>query len=414
MTAIAHSGSSWLLNNNVSVFKTYADLDGQHRLRLEQMAFEYGRYSESYLITEPNRSYLWSSCGNGVVGFVNYNGHIAVVGGLITPDENKLRFLNEISEFARLNKKRVMFFHIDDHDACYFNQAGYQVTNFGVNAHIPLADHSWNGKAFEWVRRQFNFVSRHGVAFEEWSVQDSTPAEWEQRMAELHEVSDEHIGAKHFRGEIPFFEGRLINDHLHRRRCFVARADNGAGRVEGFVLCTPLNGGRQWAMEMYRHRVDAVRGVIPFLMHQTIGRLKAEGCDGVSMCPVPAIGCDIKRPGDSFIARTALTLWNRLGSSLFDTNGLYHYKSRFRPEFSNMYLCSSSNVSVMSIWAYLRITDAFNLKIGAFLKDMIHLLNPQRRTLAKPVLTPQPTFLSELPVSPTTVPAAVPATSKAA
>ncbi|MEX0727624.1 MAG: DUF2156 domain-containing protein [Planctomycetaceae bacterium] len=404
--------SRWILDNGMKVFETHADMGEERVRRLEDLAFKYGQYSESYLVTEPNRSYLWSSCDNGVVGFVRQGGHVAIVGGIITHDDNKIAFIHEIAEFAKSNKVRVMFYHIDDRDAPLFRQAGFQVTKFGVDARIPLAGHNWSGKSFEWVRRQFNFVSRHGVLFEEWSAEKSTPAEWEHRLGELQEVSAEHINAKHFRGEIPFFEGRLLNEHLYRRRCFVARAENGNGRIEGFVVCTPIDNGRQWAMEMYRHRVDAVRGVIPFLMHQTIERLKAEGCEGVSMCPVPAIGCEKKQPGDSIVARTALTLWNRLGSALFDTNGLYHYKSRFRPEFTDMYLCSSSNVTVMSIWAYLRLTRAFDLKIGAFLKGLIHLLNPQRRTLAKPVLVPQPAFTAELVVA--SAPVAVPSESKAA
>jgi hypothetical protein len=66
----------------------------------------------------------------------------------------------------------------------------------------------------------------------------------------------------------------------------------------------------------------------------------------------------------------------------------------------------------MSIWAYLRLTRAFDLKIGAFLKGLIHLLNPQRRTLAKPVLVPQPAFTAELVVA--SAPVAVPSESKAA
>lgn len=234
-----------------------------------------------------------------------------------------------------------------------------------------------------------NFAKRHGLAFEEWSAENSSSALWEIRLQELHEVSEEHIGAKHFRGEIPFFEGRLLSHHLHRRRCFVARTDEGKGRVDGFLLCTPLSDGEHWAMEMYRHRVDSVRGVIPYLMYQAMEKFKEEGCEGVSLCPIPTIGCEVKRTGDSFLVRSTMTLWNRYGNGLFDTKGLYHYKSRFRPELRDIYLCSSSKVTMRSVWAYLKVTRSLDLKLGAVVRDFAHLMNPQRRTLVKPPVEPQ-------------------------
>lgn len=297
-----------IVADGMTVFESHDAMDAEQIRRLERLAFQYGQYSDSYLITEPNRSYLWSSCGEGVVGFARQGKFLAITGGLITADRNKARFLREIVDFAKRTNRTLIFYHVDDRDVPLFEDAGFQVTRFGVEARIALSGHSWSGKAFKWVRRQFNFVKRHGIAFEEWAADDVAPDEWERRLGELHEVSAEHISEKHFRGEIPFFEGRLLNDHLYRRRCFVARAEEGRGRVEGFVLCTPIENGRQWAIEMYRQRRDAVRGVIPYMMHQTIERLRDEGCDGVSMCPVPAIGCEQKRPGDSWVARKSLTL----------------------------------------------------------------------------------------------------------
>ncbi len=386
----------WILPTGVRVFDTHDAMCGDRIRLMEQLAYEYGQYSDSYLVTEPNRSYLWSSCDRGVVGFVRQGRYLNIVGGLITRDAIKPRFLEEISLLARLNKLKVTFFHVDDGDLPLFRSQGYQVTKFGMDARISLSNHNWNGKPFEWVRRQLNFVSRQGIVCEEWSAKECSPAEWNRRLAELHKLSAEHSAARHFKGEIPFFEGQLLDDHIYRRRIFVARANNGQGRVEGFILCSPIKNGRHWALELYRHRQDAIRGVIPFLMHQTIERFKAEGCDGVSMCPLPAIGCETKLPGDSFVVRLALILWNKLGNALFDTKGLYHFKSRFRPEYRDIFICSMPNASVGLVWTYMNLVKAFDLKIGAFLKDLIHQLNPQRRTLAKPVFAPQSAVAANL------------------
>ena len=61
-------------------------------------------------------------------------------------------------------------------------------------------------------------------------------------------------------------------------------------RIEGFLIALPMDGGRRWSFEMYRHRPDAVRGVVPHLFHEIMIRMKAEGIDSVSLCLRPRAG----------------------------------------------------------------------------------------------------------------------------
>ena len=51
----------------------------------------------------------------------------------------------------------------------------------------------------------------------------------------------------------------FVSDALGDRRLFVARRD---GRIEAFIVCNPCLGGTMWAVETYRRRADATRGVV--------------------------------------------------------------------------------------------------------------------------------------------------------
>lgn len=379
--------SSIKLPVGMQLYSAKDEMDAERIQILEEMAFRHARYYDSYLITEPDREYLWSSEDYGVLGFSRRGRYLNVAGGLICGEYQRAAFLEEIVEFLRLNQFVISFFSIDESDAELFRSFGFQVSRFGVESRINLEDHAWRGKPYEWVRRQSNFVARQSVSFEEWSAEAVSSEVWDQQLNELKAVSEEHIAGKAQKGEIPFFEGRLIPGHLHRRRIFVARSDNGRSRVEGFAICNPMMGGDSWSIEMYRQRTDAPRGTIPFLIKQVIDVLQAEGCRQVSICPVPTIGTDRQLPGSSLPARIGMSFWNKLGPLFYDCQGLIHFKSRFRPTFSDVYICAYPSSSWGAVWAYMMTIGAFDLKWSAVLKRLFsfHLF---RRKLATPNIEP--------------------------
>lgn len=358
-------------------------MDPQRIQLLEKMAFEHGRYYDSYLITEPNREYLWGSEDYGVIGFCRKGRYLNVAGGLICNEYHRAEFLEEVREFAKLNKLVISFFSIDEPDAELFREAGFQVSRFGVDSRIELDGMEWRGKPYEWVRRQSNYVSRQAVTFEECSWEFYSDEERSRLYEELRIVADEHIAGKSQSGEIPFFEGQLVPGHMHRRRLFLARADNGSGRIEGFVICNPMQGGESWSIEMYRQRTDAPRGTIPYLFKQVIDLLKTEGVERVSICPVPTIGTDRELPGSAFPVRAGMYFWRKLGSIIFDCKGLYHFKSRFRPQFHDVFICAYPGSNWGAVWAYMMTIKSFDVKVGTVLKKLF-TFNRQRRTLVDP------------------------------
>ena len=77
-------------------------------------------------------------------------------------------------------------------------------------------------------------------------------------------------------------------------------------------------------------------------------QMKEEGVAYVSLSLMPCLRCEQAITGDSGIMRWGLGfIWKRL-NWVFDMRGTYHFKSRFRPYFREMYIAASPRLTIRS------------------------------------------------------------------
>jgi phosphatidylglycerol lysyltransferase len=339
---------------------------------LEELAFEYGAAYDSYLAIEPGRKLFWSSDRSGVLTYARDGRFVHVSGGLLAPDHAKERLLDEFLNWADTVRCRSMFFNITPTDVPLFRARGFEVTLWGDDQLVPLGDCTWQGKPYEWVRRQTNYALRHGLDVEECSPEWMNAHAWNLLADELHEISRLALAFRPQVEEIGFLNGRLDLTHLGRRRLFIARfADS--GRIDGFVICNPCRGGREWAIDLCQHRPDAVRGTVPFLIHQALQRMQGEGVERVSLCVVPAFRWNNVSSGESRLVRNILVL-SRYFSCIFDAVGMAHFKSRFRPIPEPRYLCARPRATWRSMWSFIRVCGALRLSSRKLVRTLWHQL----------------------------------------
>ena len=213
-----------------------------------------------------------------------------------------------------------------------------------------------------------------------------SPARWNRLAAELMEISQASLVEKPQRHEIRLLTGGFDAACVDRRRLFLAESENGSGRIEGFLLCNPCLDGTRWAFETYRRRPDAIRGTMPYLMHQTMRQLQVEGVDSVSLCLVPGLHCQTPLPGDSPLARWSMVIATRYFSFIHDTRGMYHYKTRFRPQFVNRYMAVRPRLSLRAAWSFVRVLGVLDLRLGNVVRQSIGRLKSasSRRMLSTP------------------------------
>lgn len=329
--------------------------------RREVHVFRHGEYFDSYLATEPGREEFWSSSGDGLISYTRRGRYVLVGGGLIAPDDHKPQLLKEFVQFLQDQKLRSAFHNIGDHELPLFRENGFQITKWGEEPIVDLGGITWGGKAYEWVRRQTNFCRRHGLQAFEVPHRELTPEQWGRTLDEMLEVSAESLASKPQKREMRFFEGRIGEHEVGLRRVFIVRSDEGLGRIEGFMVCTPMRGGTMWATELYRRRADAVRGTMAFLFHHVLQTLQDEGVQRVGMCLDPALRCGTKLPGDSAMVRLGMTWGESWLGCVFDVAGLRHFKSRFRPRYENRYVCVQPRVTIGSLLAWAQVCGLFDV-----------------------------------------------------
>ena len=356
-------------------------MDAASVARLEATAYRFGRSYDSYLVMDLDRLYFWSSGGRALLGFVLKGSYAVVVGGLIGPDEAREALLTEFMDHCRRRGWTACFGLVPERDLPLFDRHGFQSTKIGEDALIDLRHCTWQGKAYEWVRRQSHYGQRQGLVCRE----ISGPAETTGRMSELADISTEFLNRSPHGHTMHYFVSRFDPERLSRRRVFAAIADGGAGHVEGFIVCTPYRDGTAWAIEMYRSRQDAVRGTVPFLIHQAMQTFKDEGAEEVSLCLMPSAHCDQRRPGDSWLIFTYIKITHRYFNFILDTRGIYHFKTRFRPRCENIYCSVWPKASLRPLHAMLSVWGTLQFSLWRTMGRGLRRLriHRQRRTLVE-------------------------------
>lgn len=324
--------------------------------RLETLAYQFGRSYDSYLVMDLDRQYFWSAGRRAVLGFVRRGRQAVVIGGLIGAEGDREELLTQFMQACRQRGWTACFALVAEGDLPMFDRYGFQSTKIGEDALIHLPGQQWQGKAFEWVRRQCNYCMRYGLVCRE--IVDGELG----RQEELAALSKDFLSRTPHGEGLRYFVGQFDAARLGRRRVFAALADAGRGRAEGFVVCTPFRNGSAWGIEMYRSRADAVRGTIPFLMREVMGVLAAENASEVSLCLMPAAGCGQRRPGDSWLIHSYVRLTHRYLNFILDTPGISHFKTRFRPERQSRYCSVWPKASlrplhaILSVWGTLKFS----------------------------------------------------------
>jgi hypothetical protein len=71
---------------------------------------------------------------------------------------------------------------------------------------------------------------------------------------------------------------------------------------------------------------------------------------------------------------------------MYDMRGIYHYKSRFRPDFRPMYIAASPKMTILSIKSMFDTWGMFDIAPGRLIASIASKLSKAgvRKTLAAP------------------------------
>ncbi|HXS02465.1 MAG TPA: DUF2156 domain-containing protein, partial [Pyrinomonadaceae bacterium] len=181
---------------------------------------------------------------------------------------------------------------------------------------------------------------------------------------ELREISAAWLKCKGTH-ELGFVLGSLGLDRRSAKRYFVARAEKGTGRIEGFVVCEPIFGRSGYYLDVTRRRQDAVRGTMELLTAEILRLLREEGCEMASMGLAPlALLDDPDLLDHPVLARLMRFVYERVNIN-YDFKLLYRYKAKYHPHtWEPRYFCfNQRRLSLSMLYAVIQVRNALRLEM---------------------------------------------------
>jgi phosphatidylglycerol lysyltransferase len=326
--------------------------------KLDSWVRRYGTSSNSYVLLEGPKSYFTSP---GVDGFLAYqlSAGIALIAGDPVCAPQQARRL--IHDFARAMMRPVGAYQVSPSTLAAFREEGFADVQIGKEAIFNLDRFTLAGGQMELVRAATNKARRAGVVVSE---HDPFTADAAEINDELRAISTEWLKGKGNR-ELGFMLGSLGLDHPSAKRYFIARSENGKGRVEGFIVCEPIYGSSGYYLDVTRRRPDAVRGTMELLTTEILRLLRGEGHRMASMGLAPlALLDDPDLEDHPVLARLMRFVYEGVNLN-YDFKLLYRYKAKYHPHtWEPRYFCfNQRRLSLHMLYAVIQVRNALTLEM---------------------------------------------------
>jgi phosphatidylglycerol lysyltransferase len=240
-----------------------------------------------------------------------------------------------------------------------FRQTGFADMQVGKEAVFDLRRFTLAGGEMELVRAATNKARREGVV-----VTEHHPFAMGAGHVsdEMRSISQEWLQNKG-NHELGFLLGSLALELPSAKRYFIARSNNGEGRIEGFIVCEPIYGRNGFYLDVTRRRADAVRGTMELLTAEIFRLLRDEGFEMASMGLAPlALLDDPDLGAHPRLTRLMRFVYQRVNNR-YDFKHLYRYKAKYHPQaWERRYFCFNQRLSLRMLYAVIQVRNAITFK----------------------------------------------------
>jgi phosphatidylglycerol lysyltransferase len=326
------------------------------KVKLESWVRRYGASSNSYVLLEGPKSYFTSPAVDGFLAYQLSGGTALIAGDPVCAPERADRL---IRDFAAAMMRPVGAYQVSPAMLKAFRQAGFDDVQIGKEAIFDLHRFTLGGGALELVRAATNKAKRAGVV-----VSEHHPfADGAELInAEISELSREWLKRKGNQ-ELGFVLGSVGLDQASAKRYYIARSQNGLGRVEGFIVCEPIYGRNGYYLDVTRRRSDAVRGTMELLTTGILRSLRDEGYDMASMGLAPLALLDDPDLADHPLLTKLMRFIYQRVNVQYDFKLLYRYKAKYHPHaWEPRYFCfNQRRLSLGMLYAVVQVRNAVTL-----------------------------------------------------
>ena len=292
--------------------------------RARGVVMRHGWNTTCFQIINPGIDYWFGPDGESVVGFVS-SGRVRVVAGAPVCSEETLEVVTrQFEDDSKSDGRSVCYFGAEArlekivHDDPQHSMVllGAQPVWHPARWADVVAKHSS-------LRAQLNRARNKGVTVSEW------PIDRAHDSPELRDCLESWLSIKGLPPLHFVIEPETL-ERLENRRIFVAERD---GRVEAFLVLSPIPTRKGWLTEQFPHRQGAPNGTVELMMDAAIRAVAAENCEYVTLGLSPLSKRAKIEPFDNPVWLRFLLAWMRKhGQRFYNFDGLDHFKSKLQPE----------------------------------------------------------------------------------
>lgn len=291
--------------------------------KVRRLVMQYGQNTLSYLALDNDKRYYFSNIVDGTVAFTIVADVAVCCGDIICPDESAKSFLLEFMSFCKVNGLDIVLLNASAKFLHTYREAGFGCVKYGEDAMFELSQYNLKGGKVAKVRAAINHANKSGITVREYEPLKYKDINIECKINEITKLWKEH---KHG-GEMSFMLGGTELDNPMDRRYFFA--SDAKGKMLGFVVFIPFEGGKGYLADVTRRLPDAPQGVIEKIIYEAFLVMKSEGVKWGSMGLAPLANV---REND----KTAITgrlfefIYENL-NSIYSFKKLHHSKEKYSP-----------------------------------------------------------------------------------
>jgi lysyl-tRNA synthetase class 2 len=288
----------------------------------------YGSDSLAFFALRRDKSYLFSPSRRAFLAYRVVAGTALVSGDPVGDEAEIEELLAELRRLARANGWRFAVVGASEDHLDRYRAFGLRPVPIGEEAVLRPQEFSLEGRAIRKVRQSGSRLRKAGYSFRVVAADEVRPA----LEAELANVS------KAWRCGQPERGFSMAIDDLHIPGTVLALAEDGDGRIGGFLHLAPSPAGGGWSLSAMRRRPDTPNGLTEFLVVETLAWARAAGASELSLnfCALT-----------DFLAPERMTTPLRrvvrrgllLADNAFQLERLYSFNRKFFPDWRRRYIC---------------------------------------------------------------------------
>ena len=293
--------------------------------RARELVLKYGWNTTCFQIVNPGIEYWFGDDDKSVVGYDTERGVRVVVGAPVAEEHALADVTKSFERNAADARESVCYFGAEARlERVLRNSTGHARVLLGAQPVWHPAEWAEIVAKNSSIRAQLNRARNKGVVINEWSVEASS------NNPRLHECLHLWLESKGLPPLHFVIEPETL-DRLENRRIFVAERD---GRVEAFLVLSPIPERMGWLTEQFPHRPGAPNGTVELMMDAAIRALAEDGCEYVTLGLSPLSRRATIEPFDNpFWLRFMLGWMRKHGQRFYNFDGLDRFKSKLCPRY---------------------------------------------------------------------------------